>query len=185
MADAELDAKLEALVTDQKVGEPVTARDSVNQPMIRHWCDAMNDQNPVYTDPEFAEKSIHGGIVAPPTMLQAWTMRGLRPPAPPDGNRPRAREHIFGLLDSAGFTSVVATNCVQEYRRYVRPGDLLSVETRYESVSPEKQTALGIGHFVTQRQTYRDADGAEVATMLFRILKFKPGTGARGDGDLK
>jgi acyl dehydratase len=178
VADAELDAKLAALVADQKPGKPVAARDPVNQPMIRHWCDAMDDQNPVYTDPEFAEKSIHDGIVAPPTMLQAWTMRGLRPPAPPKQSEAGDREHIFGVLDAAGFTSVVATNCVQEYRRYVRPGDHLSVETRYESVSPEKRTALGVGHFVTQRQTYRDAEGEEVATMLFRILKFKPGTGA-------
>ena len=41
--------------------------DDVNQPMIRHWCDAMADFNPVYTDPDFAAKSVHGGIVAPPS----------------------------------------------------------------------------------------------------------------------
>jgi acyl dehydratase len=174
----DFDAKLQALVAEQAEAGPARARDPVNQPMIRHWCDAMDDQNPVYTDPEFAAKSIHGGIVAPPTMLQAWTMRGLRPPAAHESEAPRPPDSIFGLLDSAGFTSVVATNCVQEYKRYVRPGDDLSVEIRTESVSPEKKTALGIGHFVTQRQTFRDADGEEVASMLFRMLKFKPGTGA-------
>ena len=55
-------------------GASVPARDPVNQPMIRHWCDAMTDHNPLYTDPPAAEKSIHGGIVAPPPMLNAWTM---------------------------------------------------------------------------------------------------------------
>ena len=60
--------------------EPLVARDPVNQPMIRHWCDAVGDRNPCYTDPAFAAKSVHGGIVAPPTMLQAWTMPGLAPP---------------------------------------------------------------------------------------------------------
>ena len=43
--------------------------------MIRHWCEAMGDTNPVYIDAEAAAASVHGGIVAPPTMLQAWVMR--------------------------------------------------------------------------------------------------------------
>jgi acyl dehydratase len=178
VADAEFDAKLQALVAEQGEAPATPARDPVNQPMIRHWCDAIDDQNPVYSDPEFAEKSVHGGIVAPPTMLQAWTMRGLRPPVTNAETAPTSQDAIFALLDSAGFTSVVATNCVQEYKRYLHLGDELSVQIRTESVSPEKQTALGIGHFVTQRQTYRDAEGNEVANMLFRLLKFKPGTGA-------
>ena len=54
----------------------------VNAPMIHHWCDAIDDRNPCYLDREFAEKSTHGGLVAPPAMLQAWTMRGLRPDTP-------------------------------------------------------------------------------------------------------
>ncbi|MDH3214379.1 MAG: MaoC family dehydratase N-terminal domain-containing protein, partial [Myxococcales bacterium] len=48
-------------------GEPMHARDPVNPAMIRHWCDAVDDRNPVYTDPDFASRSVHGGIVAPPT----------------------------------------------------------------------------------------------------------------------
>src|SRR5690606_41698615 len=43
-------------------------RDPVNAPMIRHWCEAMGDANPAYTGPD---------AVAPPTMLQVWTMGGL------------------------------------------------------------------------------------------------------------
>ena len=153
------------------------ARDPVNQPMIRHWCDAMGDDNPVYTDPEFAAQSVHGGIVAPPTMLQAWTMRGLRPPPKPEAKTPGPQNELFSLLDAAGFTSVVATNCTQEYKRYLKPGDHLDVTMTIESVSPEKHTALGEGHFITQLMTYRNQDGEEVATMRFRLLKFKPGTG--------
>jgi len=181
MADTAFEAELKAF-EGRTVGGPQVARDPVNQPMIRHWCDAIDDQNPVYTEPELAQQSIHGSIVAPPTMLQAWTMRGLRPPPQPESSEANASEDVLALLDDAGFTSVVATNCVQEYRRYLHPGDHLSVTTTCDSVSPEKQTALGIGHFVTQRQTYFDADGEEVASMLFRILKFKPGTGAAAGG---
>ena len=55
----------------------VYAWDEVNAPMIRQLCEALGDENPVYIDPDFAAKSVHGGLVAPPTMLQVWTMRGV------------------------------------------------------------------------------------------------------------
>jgi len=155
---------------------PEFARDVVNQAMIRHWCDAMEDRNPVYTEAEFAEASEHGGIVAPPTMLQAWTMRGLRPPArSADASDPMGE--VMRLVESAGYTSVVATNCRQEYHRYLRLGERLHHSAYVESVSDEKQTGLGIGRFVTQIMVFRSDQGDEVARMTFRILKFKPGTG--------
>jgi uncharacterized protein len=158
----------------QKVGEPERGADPVNQPMIRHWVEAVGDDNPIYTDPDAAEKSVHGEIVAPPVMLQAWVMRGVRPRPATGGN---ARDELMRTLDDAGFTSVVATNCEQEYHRYLHLGDHLSTTTTIESVSDEKATGLGVGHFVTTRVDYRTDDGELVATMRFRILKFKPGTG--------
>lgn len=167
---SELMERLQACVGIES-GAAQLARDPVNQAMIRHWCDAIGDDNPVYTEPEVAEKSHFGGIVAPPTMLQAWTMPGLkghRPASDPDAPNPLA------ILDEAGFTSVVATNCEQEYRRYLKPGDLLSLTSTIDSISDEKKTGLGVGHFVTQRMTYRDQSGEIVAEMLFRLLKFRP-----------
>jgi acyl dehydratase len=148
------------------------ARDPVNQPMIRHWCDAMSDHNPVYTDPDFAAKSIHGGIVAPPAMLQAWTMPGLPGRRASDPGMAPFRE-----LDAEGYTSIVATNTEHEYTRYLRLGDRLSGQGELEGVSGEKQTALGLGRFITSRVTYRTDDGEEVGRLLLRVLKFKPGTG--------
>ena len=158
-------------------GEPEQGADPVNQPMIRHWVEAVGDENPIYTQPEAAEKSVHGEIVAPPVMLQAWVMRGVTPRPTSGGN---ARDELMTLLDDAGFTSVVATNCEQEYHRYLHLGDHLSTTTIIESVSDEKATGLGVGHFVTTRVDYRTDDGELVATMRFRILKFKPGTGRTG-----
>jgi uncharacterized OB-fold protein/acyl dehydratase len=158
----------------KEAGEPEQGADPVNQPMIRHWVEAVGDENPIYTQPEAAEQSVHGEIVAPPVMLQAWVMRGVRP-RPTDGGN--ARDELMTLIDDAGFTSVVATNCEQEYHRYLHLGDHLSTTTIIESVSDEKATGLGVGHFVTTRVDYRTDEGELVATMRFRILKFKPGTG--------
>src|SRR5712691_5686509 len=158
----------------QHIEPPERGADPVNQPMIRHWVEAVGDENPIYTQREAAEESVHGEIVAPPVMLQAWVMRGVRPRPTGGGN---ARDELMTLLDGAGFTSVVATNCEQEYHRYLHLGDHLSTTTIIESVSDEKATGLGVGHFVTTRVDYRTDDGELVGTMRFRILKFKPRTG--------
>lgn len=155
----------------RRVGDPFVARDPVNTPMVRHWCDAMGDDNPVYTDPDAARASAFGGLVAPPSMLQAWTMRGLKPP-PQSG--PSAQAELFELLDDGGFTSVVAVNCDQEYTRYLKPGDHLTHEVTIGAISPEKETGLGTGHFIDQLYTFRDQSGDEVGSMRFRLFKFRP-----------
>ncbi len=154
--------------------------DDVNQPMIRHWCDVMTDHNPVYVDAEFAAKSVHGGIVAPPSMLDSWMMVGL------GARRARGSESegavgmlsILEKLDAAGFSSVVATNSSHEYHRYLRPGDRLRIRQSISDVSAEKKTALGLGHFFTTATEFIDQDGELVGRMEFTILKFKPGTGS-------
>jgi len=173
-------ASLREFVGNRGAAQP--ARDAVNQPMIRHWCDAMEDANPVYTDPDFAAKSVHGGVVAPPTMLNAWTMVGLIPRSTLPGNDRDPQGGALAKLDAAGFTSVVATNSDHEYARYLRPGDHLSGTLELLDISEEKQTALGTGHFVTTQTTYHDQQGEEVGAMRFVILKFKPGTGRGGGG---
>ena len=150
---------------------PRPARDPVNLPMIRNWAEAIGDANPVYTDAAAAERSVHGGLVAPPAMAQVWTMRGLHPRREDDD----PLGLMSAVLDQAGFTSVVATNCEQEYQRYLRIGEEVTVRSRLESVTGPKRTALGEGWFVTTRSTWYV--GAEpVASMLFRILKFRPKT---------
>ena len=176
-------AELAELV-GQEAGAPSLSWDAVNVPMIRHWVEAMGDANPVYVDESAAREAGFPGVVAPPTMLQAWTMRGLR--ASQDTDEARAAgtqsadspgEQLSALLDGAGFTSVVATNCEQHYERALVPGDHITVSSVIDAVSGEKKTGLGLGHFITTRLEYRDQHGELVATMCFRILKFKPGTG--------
>ena len=168
---------------------PRPAPDPVNLPMIRHWVQAMGDPNPVYTDADAAARSVHGGLVAPPAMTQVWTMRGLLAVG---GRDPVSREQSAGrggpigreesadplglmsaALDEAGFTSVVATNSEQEYFRYLRPGELVTVRSSLQEVTGPKRTALGEGWFVTTRSTWYVGTEA-VASMMFRILKFRP-----------
>ncbi|MEU9196699.1 bifunctional MaoC family dehydratase N-terminal/OB-fold nucleic acid binding domain-containing protein [Streptomyces hundungensis] len=138
-------------------------KDLVNAPMIRHWCEAMGDTHPAYTGAD---------AIAPPTMLQAWTMGGLSGHGDGTG-RASGYDELFELLDGAGFTSVVATDCEQEYVRDLRPGDRVSYDAVIETVSERKTTKLGTGHFVTTRMDVR-ANGELAGTHRFRILKYAP-----------
>ena len=93
---AELETRIRAYV-GMDVGERWVAPDGVNEAMIRHWCVVMGDENPVYRDPVAAEKSVHGGIVAPPAMLLTWVM----PPYIPPWSLPGAEDEPQGVRDAA------------------------------------------------------------------------------------
>lgn len=156
---------------------PAQAPDPVNVPMIRHWVDAMDDHNPIYLDEEAAAKTRHGGLVAPPAMLQTWLLprpkidgigerRGM--PTEDEGDNP------IRALDRAGYIGSLMTNSELELRRYLRPGDRLSSETVVESISERKKTGVGQGYFLTWVTTYFDQHGEEVGTQLSRMFKFDP-----------
>ena len=142
---------------------PRPARDPVSQPIINAWLDAMGE-----TDPRFTEG------VAPPAMAQVWTMPGLRGTRGADDPLSGAME----MLDAAGYTSVLGTNCEQTYERYLRVDEQVRVTSALESVAGPKSTAMGEGYFVTTRNVWRVGD-EEVASMQFRVLKFKPRQGGR------
>ncbi len=148
---------------------PRSGRHPVNQPMIDHWLDAIGDKNPIYVDDSAARAAGHAGVVAPPAMIQVWTMAGLGGVRADDD--PLGR--MLGLFDEAGYVGVVATNCEQTYHRYLRPGEQVSVTAELTDVVGPKQTALGEGFFITQKITWSVGD-EDVADMLWRIMKFRP-----------
>jgi uncharacterized protein len=149
--------------------KPRVGRHPVNQPMVDHWLDAMGDKNPIYVDEAAAKEAGHPGIVAPPAMIQVWTMMGLGGVRAPDDPLTK----ILDLFDDAGYIGVVATNCEQTYHRYLRPGEEVSVTAELTDVAGPKQTALGEGFFITQKITWQVGD-EDVAEMMWRIMKFKP-----------
>jgi uncharacterized OB-fold protein/acyl dehydratase len=156
-------------ITANVVAKPRVARDPVNDPTIKNWVEALGDRNPIYTDEAAARKAGHPGIVAPPAMIQVWTMFGLSGERPTDDPMGPMME----LFDGAGYVGVVATNCEQTYHRYLQPGEQVTIASEMRDVVGPKQTALGEGWFINQHITWRVGD-EDVAEMAWRILKFKP-----------
>jgi uncharacterized OB-fold protein/acyl dehydratase len=170
---SDLQAGIDAIIASGR-GEPTVGRDPVNQPMIHHWTDAIGDTNPIYVDDAAARAAGHDGIVAPPAMIQVWTMMGLGRARSEDDPLARAMK----LFDDAGYVGVVATNCDQTYHRYLKPGEQVAMSAEIVSIIGPKQTALGEGYFINQKIRWHVAreDGAdeEVADMDWRIMKFLP-----------
>jgi uncharacterized OB-fold protein/acyl dehydratase len=146
--------------------------------MVDHWLDAIGDKNPIYVDEAAAKAAGHPGIVAPPAMIQVWTMAGLGGVRSADD--PLSR--IMALFDENGYIGVVATNCEQTYHRYLRPGEEVSVTAELTDVIGPKRTALGEGFFINQKITWsvprESGEDEPVAEMMWRIMKFRPADAA-------
>jgi hypothetical protein len=145
--------------------------------MIRHWVDALDDRNPAY-DESTAASTRYGEIVAPPAMLQSWTMgrptiEGIRERGGSAGDV--GAESPLAILAAAGYKGTLATNSVLTFDRYLRLGEVLTSDTALHSVSEQKHTGLGKGYFVAWSDNYFDASGAPVGSQLFTVFKFAPG----------
>ena len=167
-----------------KESQPETGVDDVSKEMIRHWCEAMEDGNPLYTDEGYAQKSKHGGIISPPQMVQAWSFGPLwpngqeieyrHPELLPKKEKLAPYEMAMRRLDQAGFTAVVVTRTTLEFHRPLFPGDRVTRRIKVADITPEKKTGLGSGHFLTMSFIYTNQKGELICNQSLTVLKFKP-----------
>jgi len=153
---------------------PRVAGTAVSGARIQHFAALVRDDNPAYWDPDFATL-VWGGLVGPPALLMGWL---IPQPWVPDGVRPAAGIAIRVPLP--GRTFVNASN-EAEFLIPVVEGDRLSVVEEVVSVSPEKTTKLGVGHFIQTLDTFMRDDGTVVALNRNTLFRFNP-TEAAGGG---
>src|SRR5262249_9565367 len=149
--DALREALLERIGPPLSTSGPAVAPDPVNVAMIRHWVDAFDDRNPIYLDDAAAVAAGFDGLVAPPAMLQTWTM--ARPRIEGIRERGGSADDIdpntaLARLATEGYTATLATNSELEFVRYLRPGDHLTAIGTLDDVSELKATGVGVGYFI-------------------------------------
>jgi uncharacterized protein len=147
--------------------EPRYAGTVVSAARIQHFASMVRDGNPSYWDDQFARR-VWGGLVAPPALLMGLL---IPPPWLPTG-APRVAS-IAIRVPLPGTTFINAANDA-EFLTAIREGDRLSVVEEVLSVSPEKRTRLGTGHFVQTCDSYRNQAGAPVATSRNTLFRFTP-----------
>lgn len=145
-------------------GETNVAEIDVNAPMIQYYCATVEDANPSYWSEDFAARQ-WGGLISPPSMLHSWI---LPLPWRPDGAR-----QIKSLSLSVPLPGDKPINVSSEAEFFIpiRVGDRLRSTDELISISEEKRTKVGTGHFVETRTTVRnqrDEVVARVTNILFR-----------------
>jgi acyl dehydratase len=163
-----------AAYAGRPAGPARTAPTAVSETAIYNWCAALGDALPVYTDAAFASEGRWGGIIAPPTMLQTWTMPDRRTTPPSEPGPGEAEAELIDVLRQHGYHGVVATNSDQSYARPVRLGDTITSQATIVGVTGPKRTAIGEGYFVTTQTAYADAGGEPVGTLMFRAFRYRP-----------
>ena len=127
---------------------------------------AIGDTNPVYHDAEAAKRSEVGGIVAPPTFPQAvaqfdpdYPLR-WRPGQPWFGSGKTAS----GVTERPSGGGGLHAEQHFEYHRPLRPGDVLTVESRPGNTWERDSKRAGKLTFRERITEYRDQKGELVVT---------------------
>lgn len=143
------------------------------------WCRALGDNNPVYRDGIAARHYGHGGIIAPPVMMHAFTMPGVFSPQT-GGLLAKLRQR----LARDGLNSVLAASYEQEFLAPIHLGDRLTRIMRFESISDERTTSAGVGRFVVMAEEIVNQTGRRIGSQKLRTLFFAPPpAGRKADGD--
>jgi len=155
----------------------------VNEVQLMYWCDMVEDMNPLYGDTDYARKSRHQGMIAPPMGLITWTMARAGHTgvdfAAPDANSPerapwppKDASQGGGMPMPPGMTDTIAQGSAQTYGVPIRPGDRIFATNETLNCSPLKQTKLGPGYFQTNLQTFYNQKDEIVGTNLFTLLRY-------------
>ncbi len=149
--------------------EPRTAATAVSGARIQLFAAMLHDGNRSYWDVEYARQR-WGGLLAPPALLMGWLIPPPWQPPQQAGARPAG---LVLRVPLPGTTFINAANDV-EFLEPIVEGDLLTVVEELVSVSPEKTTRLGVGHFVETLETFRRQDGTVVARNRNTLFRFTP-----------
>jgi uncharacterized protein len=133
----------------------------VEQGYIWTSCASVENGNPLFWDPEVAER-LTDGPIAPPTMVSVW----FRPHhwAPNRTTSGLPLQVHFDLKEGLGLPEAVMTDNTIVFFEPVRPGDRLRTRQILRSVSEEKTTRLGTGRFWVIDVEYHNQRGEPVAT---------------------
>lgn len=137
----------------------VTARD------ITRFAQAIDDPNPLYTDPEYAKNSKYGSIIAPPLFCQMFAYSDIPASELKQDGSPK---EIDVPLPT---TRVLGGGSSFEVGEPIRAGDMITVVKKIHDIF-KKQGKSGLLYFVLMDNLWTNQNGEmvahEVATYIHR-----------------
>ncbi len=147
--------RLQALTRES---DPEPAPVAVDEYLIRHWCETLEDGNPLYIDEDYARSRGFDGLVAPPGSVMTTFAMPFRWPWPPT-ERPPSRHIHYTIKELLDLPVGIIQDIEIETGVALQVGDRVSVSQRLVSISPWKKTRLGEGHFWKMDRLYRNQNG--------------------------
>ena len=131
---------------------------------IKHWAWGVGDDNPLWVDREYASRTKHGGIIAPPTFLYSTSVGPLGPGSSPSRGTGLPGIHALHTGDS------------WEFFEPVREGDEIRLES--ETLEPVRKRSSYVGQMVQQNHVTRYYNQRDrlVATMTGHAMSTERGT---------
>ncbi len=129
----------------------------VEKGAIRRFADAVDDQNPLYQDEEYARNSRYRSIIAPPGFFgwpTKWTNKALPSSA--------ISSELIVALEKAGYSGIIDGGIEYEFFHPVRAGDTLVASSVIKHIS-EREGRKGKAAFVITETTYTNQNGDLVA----------------------
>ncbi len=138
--------------------EPIIFK--VEEGAIQRYAQAIGDPNPLYNDPDYASKTRHGRLLAPPGFT-GWPVKADRP-----------TDKLFETLAKAGAPPRVLDGGVEfEFIEPVGAGDVLTATTRIASIT-ERETRLGKTMFTTVEITFVNQAGNVALKSRSTLIQF-------------
>lgn len=139
-----------------KPSAPRTGGIAVNAAMIQLLCGSLEDRNPRYWE----------GDESPPGLLQTWVLDLPWSPETGRGVPSIIRVPLPG-------DQVVNSGQQVEFFERIRVGDRLTMTARLNAISDEKETHLGVGHFVETQIDVTNQTGALVAVVTNTAFRYR------------
>lgn len=171
-------------LTGDRLG-PYNSFNAVSRTQVWQWCSAMGDNNPLYLDDAYRARAGYDRVVAPPAMMQMWTMRDIKDRYAP-GSTDAAPFQVFDVLTAQGYPGNVAVSYDITFHHLLQEGDRAHHYHSISAISDLKKTALGEGFFVTQHAQFMDQDERLFAEAFITYFQYRPAeqdqsaTGASG-----
>ncbi len=153
--------------------------DRVNKFDVDRWCQVMRDTNPLYTDEEYAKKSVHGGLLAPAGMVHVFCLGTMKAALdhfvrgkfefPQDPNNIANQ-----IIEDEGYTGVMATAQRQQHYKRIHVGDEIHWTLGVKRFSDyDHLTRQGVGRKYQILFRFYDQKEELVCDQTFDVLVYK------------
>lgn len=137
------------------IGQTTSTTYELEKGAIARFAEAVGDPNPLYWDEEYAGKSHHGSIIAPPGFF-GWPVR-RRGEEPSDDLK-----SLVSNLAEAGYSRILDGGIEWDFFQPVRAGDKLTVTSLVKNIV-ERSGKTGRVLFLFREITYTNQNGETVA----------------------